>query len=79
MGPVLVRFGDGQRRGPEGVDGDGDLYLEGTSLVRRRPVVRTLFFSEGTNGGLGVSTVLCFRNAKSDLHTSIHSNQTRQH
>lgn len=85
LGPVLVRFGEGQRRDPlDGVDvdvdGEGDLYREGTSLVRRRVVVAgTLFFSAGTNGGLRDSTVVCFRNVSSDLHTSIHTNHPRSH
>ena len=79
-----MRFGEEQRRDPlDGVDidvdGEGDLYLEETSLVRRRVVAGTLFFSAGTNGGLGDSTVVCFRNASSDLHTSIHTYHPNSH
>lgn len=78
-GNVLVTFGEGKRRGLAGVAGEGDLYLELTSLVRGRRVVTALFFSAGTNGGLGVSTAVCFRNACSDSHTSIHTTQIRPH
>jgi hypothetical protein len=78
-GNVLVTFGERKRRGLAGVAGEGDLYLELTSLVRRRRVVTALFFSAGTNGGLGVPTAVCFRNACSDSHTSIHTTQIRPH
>lgn len=75
-GDVLVRFGDGQRRVPEGVEGVGvgDLYLELISLVRGRRVVTALFFWAGTNGGLGF-----FSAASSDSRASIHTIQIRPH
>lgn len=73
----LVRLGEGQRRGLAA--GEGDLYLELTSLVRGRRLVTALFFSAGTNGGLGVSTDLCFRNTCSDSYTSIQTIQIRPH
>jgi hypothetical protein len=79
VGTVLVTFGEGKRRGLAGVAGAGDLYLELTSLVRGRRVVTALFFSAGTNGGLGLTTAVCFRNACSDSHTSIHTTQIRPH
>lgn len=79
---LVKLFGDGHRRGPDGVAaaGAGDLYRELTSLVAKRRVVIALFFSAGSKGSLlGVSPVLCFRNACSDSHTSIHSIPIRPH
>ncbi|KAJ6673418.1 hypothetical protein OIU85_012424 [Salix viminalis] len=74
VGNVLLGLGDGKRLATEGVDGEGDLYLETTSLVRGRRVVvaafavALLFRSAGTKGGLGVSsTAMRFSNS----HTSI--------
>lgn len=78
-GTVLVRFGEPHRLGPEGVDGGvGDLYRELTSLVFGRRVT-PLHFSAGTNGRLEVSTAVCFCNAFSASHTSIHTIQIRPH
>lgn len=78
---ALVRLGEGHRRGgPAGVAGvgEGDLYREVISLVPERlVVVIALFFSAGTKGCLVL--VLCFLNACSDSHTSIHSIPIRPH
>lgn len=71
----LVRFGEGHLRGPEGLAGVGDLYLELTSLVLERlVVVAALFFSVKTKGNLGVTAALFFADACPDSHTSIHPN-----
>lgn len=76
---VLVRFGDGHLRVPDGVAGVGDLYLELTSLVVERLVVAAvaaLFFSARTSGGLtlGLSAALLFLDACPDSQSSIHPN-----
>lgn len=77
-GTVLVRCGDGQRLAVAAevvVVGEGDLYRELTSLVRRRRVggaaLSALFFSAGTKGGLVVSVGDCLCNDRCDPHTSI--------
>ena len=72
----------GERHLRDGVAGVGDLYRELTSLVLERRVVvmaAALFFSARTKGALGVSTALCFPDACSDSHTSIHSVPIRPH
>lgn len=53
---VLVTLGEGHLRVLVGV-GEGDLYLELTSIVldRRGTATALLFFSAGTRGGLVVS------------------------
>lgn len=78
---VLETLGDGERPAEQGLEGVGDLYLELTSLIRGRRVAIAdgalfLFFSAGTNGGLGVSSVCLLLYPRSDSHTSIH---TRPH
>lgn len=81
-GTVLVIFGEGQRLGPEELEREGDvrvdLYLELTSLVLIRRL-SALFFSAGTNGGLAVSTAVCFCARCCASHSSIHTVQIRPH
>lgn len=79
---VLETLGDGERPAEQGLEGVGDLYLELTSLIRGRRVAiadGALFFSAGTNGGLGVSSVFLLLYPRSDSHTSIHTGRTRPH
>lgn len=66
---LLGAFGERHRLETEG---EGDLlYLELTSLGLNRRVT-PLFFSDGTSEGVTVSNDICFCNASSASHTSIH-------
>ena len=73
---VRVMLGDGQRRGPDDDEGEGDLFLEREG----DRVITSLFFSAGTNGCLGVAAaaaIVCFLNARTDSHTSIQTIEIR--
>lgn len=61
-----VTVGEGQRRGPGGATGVGDMYRELISLVLDLRVV-SLFLSDRTEGGREVSTAEFFISVAFDL------------
>lgn len=75
----LVEFGEELHMVPDTADGEGDLYLELTSLVRARPLAAFLL-SAGTDAGvLLVSAVDSFFNARFNSRTSIQTVQIKPH
>lgn len=67
-------LGDGQRRGPDNDEGEGELFLEREG----DRVITSLFFSAGTSRCLGVATTtVCVLNTRADSHTSIQTIEIR--
>lgn len=84
----LVTLGEELLLGTVCVGKDGeevivDLYLDGTSLVGLVFLEKALFFSEGTKGGLGISSAIAppFLSSStcSASQTSIHTIQITPH